>query len=284
MTGLALADVSRIGSIVRADFHSHFLRPRRPVVLADLPVSWPALHKWTPQYLSDRYGARPVNVYDASFAAPGRHYMASLQTMPFGEFLQAILTTPRDLRMFLYNLAREIPELLDDIRFPDLAEGFSRRFVFTFFGCRGSVTPIHYDIDYSHVFYTALCGRRRVILFPASESARLYRHPFTVRSYIDANRPDFARFPALRKARGCAVTVQPGETLFIPSGWWHEVSYVDGGYGIALRCPSERWSQRLCGYGNLLLMSPLDRLLNKLFPNAWFNWKESIAAARAGAQ
>lgn len=284
MTGLVFADVAHIGSITRAEFQARYLQPGQPVVLTDMAASWPALRKWTPQYLTERYGQCRVKVYDASFAAPGRHYMSSLRTMAFGEFLQTILTTTRDLRMFLHNITREMPELLDDIDFPDLTDDFSRRFVFTFFGCRGSVTPIHYDIDYGHVFYTALHGRRRIILFPPTESARLYHHPFTVRSYIDADRPDFQRFPALEGARGWAVTLQPGETLFMPSGWWHQVIYADGGYGISLRCPSDRWSLRLRGYTNLLLVSPLDLLLNKLFPMAWFQWKEGVANRRAAIE
>ena len=278
--GIELQPVPRIEGLDRDAFFRDFQRPARPVVLTGLARDWPALAKWTPQYLAQRYGAQPVPVYDARFVARGANYMSSVATMTFGDFLRAVLSEERDLRMFLYNIASEIPELRADVPLPDLADGFSRRFVFTFFGCRGSVTPLHYDIDNSHVLHTCLYGRRRIVLFAPDQGANLYRHPFTVRSYVDVERPDYGRYPRLARAQGYDVTLRPGETLFMPSGYWHEVRYLDGGYGLSLRFPSERPGARLRGLVNLALVSPLDRLLNKLAPDAWFAWK-ARAAQRA---
>ena len=81
-------------------------------------------------------------------------------------------------------------------------------------------------------------GRKRITLFGPECSPRLYRHPFTVRSYVDPERPDFRRFPGLAGVEGHQVVLEPGETLFIPSGFWHHVVYEEGGYSISLRCRS----------------------------------------------
>ena len=35
------------------------------------------------------------------------------------------------------------------------------------------------------------------------------------------------------------------------------------------------------GWWNLLAMSPVDRLMNKLSPKGWFAWKEKKALKRA---
>lgn len=281
MTSLHTDPVPRVNSLSKAAFERDFLAPLRPVVFRRLASAWPALNKWTPQFFIDNFGERKVRVYDASFARPGQHYMSNIEVLPLREFLHAILDTSRDLRMFLYNIARELPALLRDIRYPDLADHFSRRFVFMFFGSRGAVTPVHYDIDLSHVFYTSVLGRRRITLFPQTQSAYLYRHPLTVRSYVDVERPDFSRFPALADASGYAVTVHPGETLFMPSGYWHQVSYEDAGYGVSLRLPSEHFARRLQGFYNLTVVSPVDRLLNKLSSRSWFQFKERAADSRA---
>lgn len=281
MTNPRVEPIARVDSLSRADFQTSFVHPLRPVVFRRLAASWPALTKWTPRYFMDHFGDHKVKVYDASFARPGQRYMSNAEVLSFREFLPAILGASRDLRMFLYNIARELPTLVGDLRFPDLADSFSRRFIFMFFGAQSAVTPIHYDIDYSHVFYTSILGRRRITLFPGSQSSRLYRHPFTVRSYVDIGRPDFSRFPELAHARGYAVTLNPGETLFMPSGYWHEVTYEEAGYGVSLRCPSERFTRRLHGYCNLMVVSPIDRMLNKLSSRAWFEWKQRTADRRA---
>lgn len=275
--GLTLGPVPRLPTPDPERFAEQVLGPARPVVLTDFAAGWPALARWSPQWLAERHGRLQVPVYDASFAQPGRGYMSSLRRMEFGQFLNAVLNEHRDLRMFLYNVVSEVPALAAEVPVPTVVRGFSRRFVFMFFGCRGSVTPIHYDIDLAHVFHTALHGRRRVVLFGPGQSRRLYRHPFTVRSYVDVHAPDYARYPALREAQGQVVTLEPGETLFMPAGWWHEVSYLEGGYGLSLRLPSERLGQRLAGLFNLALVSPLDRLMNRLAPAAWYGWKSRAA-------
>jgi len=257
---------------------------RAPLVVPDLAQDWPALIRWTPEGLSANYGDHKVPVYDLSFAAPGADYMSSKGSMTLREFLEKTQSQGRDLRMFLYNLSQEIPAMLDDICFPQVGLRFSRRFVFSFFGCRGSTTPLHYDIDMGDVLHTVIQGRRRIRLFPPSSSVALYQHPFTVRSYVDLTTPDFDRFPALASAEAYEVILEPGQTLYMPSGWWHEFFYLEAGVGVSLRAPSPKWRDRLAGLRNLVLGTIVDRTANRLAPQRWFAWKarraQQLAVAR----
>ncbi len=257
------------------------IQRQQPAVIEDFAASWPALRRWAPEDLAERAGDRPVRVYDASFGEPGRNYMRNVDTMPFGRFLQQVLEQGRDLRMFLYNISRQVPELLDDIEFPQVGLRFSRRFVFTFFGCRGSTTPLHYDIDMGQVFHTVIQGRRRVRLFAPDQSRALYRHPFTVRSYVDLDDPDLASWPALARVRGHEVVLEPGQTLYMPPGWWHEFHYLDAGIGVSLRAPGAGVSRHLQGLANLLVLSPIDRVANRVAGQRWFAWKSQKARRRA---
>ena len=257
------------------------VRHARPAVIDGFAAGWPALERWTPERLRLRFGDRMVRVYDASFGEPGSTYMNSVDTIPFADFLDHVLDEGRDLRMFLYNIARQIPELLDDMDFPDIGVRFSRRFVFTFFGCKGATTPLHYDIDMGCVFHTAIIGRRRIRLFAPDQSRALYRHPFTVRSYVDLDNPDPAAWPALTRASGTEIVLEPGQTLFMPPGYWHEFHYLDAGLGVSLRAPGPGISDRMRGLCNILALSPIDRMANRLAGRRWFEWKSRHASRRA---
>ena len=254
-----------------------------PAVLDNLSEAWPALERWSPEQLSARFGSKKVRVYDGSFGDPGKGYMDSVDTMPFAQFLEDVLVNGRDLRMFLYNIGRQIPELLEDIAFPDIGLQFSRRFVYTFFGCKGATTPLHYDIDMGYVLHTVIRGRRRVRLFAPDQSTRLYQHPFTVRSYVDLDRPDYPTYPALGLAQGFEVVLEPGDTLFMPAGYWHEFHYLEAGMGLSMRAASPRLSDRAKGLVNILALSPVDRLANKIATDAWFDWKKRRSVSRAVA-
>ena len=282
MTELRLLPIPRVENLAASEFRRSYLEPNRPVIIKDLASPWPALKKWTPQYFATEYGSLPVKVYDSSFARAGTSYMSSLRKMPFKDYLELMMTSSMDLRLFAFNIFWQAPELKQDILWPDLTQGFSKKFVFMFFGCKGSVTPLHYDPDLPHLLHTVLYGKKRVVLFANEESKNLYKHPFNTRSYVDIDRPDFGKFPRLQEAKGYRAIIHPGETLFMPSGYWHHMVYEEAGYAVCTRCAKLPMARKLRAYVNLLLCFPVDKIMNKLSAEPWFRWKEERARRQVG--
>jgi hypothetical protein len=105
-------------------------------------------------------------------------------------------------------------------------------------GPSGHVECLHYDpMDGTLI---QLHGCKQIVLFPPSQTFNLYPYPFyahlrhglKLRSWFSRcypDRPDFQAFPRLRQALQCRydLTLQPGELLYIPAGWWHEVTSID---------------------------------------------------------
>jgi len=271
---LEFASVDKVSNIGQKDFSESYFKPMQPLVIQDLAKSWPAMAKWTPEYFKQKHGSKQVKIYDSSFVEAGKHYMSRLKTISLGDYIDLVMRTSQDLRMFLYNIKSEIPELVDDIIFPRLVDGLSRNFVFMFFGCKGSITQMHFDIDMSHVFHTVIHGKKTVYLFPYEQEKNLHRYPFTCRSYVNIEQPDLVRFPRMKNLQGFRVVIEAGETLYIPGGYWHHFVYDEPGYSVSLRSSNRTWSGKLHGYYNLFVMSPIDRLMNLISPQAWFAWKE----------
>jgi lysine-specific demethylase 8/hypoxia-inducible factor 1-alpha inhibitor (HIF hydroxylase) len=105
-------------------------------------------------------------------------------------------------------------------------------------GPSGHMECLHYDAMDGTLIQ--LHGRKRVVLFPPSQTFNLYPFPFyahlryglKLRSWFSRvypDQPDFAAFPKLRTALQYKydVTLHPGEMLYIPAGWWHEVTSLD---------------------------------------------------------
>src|SRR5688572_6306797 len=108
MNKLKLSSIPRVENITPRDFQTQYMEPLRPVIV-DMASSCPALAKWTPQYFSDEYGDLRVKVYNASFAEPGKNYMASVTEIPFKDYLSTMLTSTMDLRMFAFNIFWHAP-------------------------------------------------------------------------------------------------------------------------------------------------------------------------------
>eukprot|EP00041_Stephanoeca_diplocostata_P013714 m.242272 g.242272 ORF g.242272 m.242272 type:complete len:594 (-) comp19440_c0_seq1:267-2048(-) len=96
------------------------------------------------------------------------------------------------------------------------------------FGTEDAVTQCHYD-SYGCNFVTQIHGRKRWIMFPPSESSKLYptRMPYeesSVFSDVNIERPDAQRHPLFRSAIGYEAILEPGDVLFVPRHWWHHVT------------------------------------------------------------
>ena len=281
MDQLNLLPLPRVENLSATEFRSSYLEPRRPVVIKDLASTWPALKKWTPDYFAREYGSLQVKVHDKSFIQAGTNYMSSFRQTTFKEYLDVMMTGSDELRLFAFNIFWRAPELKRDILWSEVMKGFSKTFIFMFFGCKGSVTQMHYDPDLPHLMHTVLYGKKRVVLFPNEESTNLYKHPFNTRSYVDVDNPDFIKFPRLKYAKGYQTVLTPGETLFMPSGYWHHMVYEEAGYAFCCRCSKLPLARKLRKYFNVTVCFPIDKLMNKLYAERWFRWKEERARLAA---
>lgn len=247
------------------------LHPGRPVILTGLAAHWPALRKWTPEFFRKEHGDLEVEVYDGSFQEPGPHYLRPRTRMRFAEYLDAIEAGPTDLRLFLSPLLSLAPELKEDVHLPAWVSPLSARFIFAFFGGEGATTTFHHDVDLPDVFHTVIHGEKVFHLYGPDQAPYLHAHPWTVRSYVDPSNPDHERFPLFRHARGIRCVVKAGQTLAIPSGWWHQVEYTGPSWGVAFR--THRPSRVPRALFNLTIQEWVDRLFTAVAPERWFAWK-----------
>jgi hypothetical protein len=94
-------------------------------------------------------------------------------------------------------------------------------------------TPTHLD-EWLNIGCVVL-GRRRFTLFPPAQIVNLYVGPLDYAptgapmSLVQLHAPDFGRFPRFREALAHARSAElaPGDALFIPPLWWHNVESLD---------------------------------------------------------
>src|SRR5204862_262211 len=92
-----------------------------------------------------------------------------------------------------------------------------------------TIASAHYDMANN----AAICavGCRRFTLFPPDQIANLYPGPLAptpggqVGSMVDPNAPDLTLYPRFGDALATAqvAELEPGDILFYPAPWWHQV-------------------------------------------------------------
>lgn len=275
--------IDRVEKISRKEFQEKYMKPQKPVVIHHFYGDDAPVYNWTFDYFKQELGDLEVGVYDdeSEERKDDRSYKKAPLRMKFADYLTAIQAGPTSKRLFLFNVFKHKKDLLNDFTFPDVTDNVLKFLPFAFFGGQGALTRMHRDMDNSCVFLTEITGRKRVVLFDPKYSRLLYQYPFSTHTSVDINDPDFQKYPGLSKVKGMDFVLGPGDTLFMPSGWWHHIEYITPGLGFAMRSLSPHYSDRLVGLMQVGVLTHIDEMMNKMLSNKWFDWKKRRADKRA---
>jgi hypothetical protein len=158
--------------------------------------------------------------------------------MPMAEFVRMIkaVDASNDFYMTANNATKSLAALqplFEDVG--DFGIGYRNQeniktSNFLWFGPKGTFTPLHHDL--SNILLVQIYGRKKVTLVPALQVPLLYND---VGVFSAAAFPDFdvQRHPLMAGARKLELEISPGDTLFIPVGWWHCVESLDVSIGVS---------------------------------------------------
>ena len=274
--------VDVVSKISQEEFNRNYLRPQIPVLVKGLVEETPAGKKWTLDYIKEVCGDVTVDVFDNANPNNATAFTTPDLKMKFRDYVSNITRDePSSLRMFLFNMFKVKPELRKDFACPSLIKGIMGRVGFMFFGAKGIKVRIHQDMDFSNVMLTQFYGRKKVVLVAPKYSRLLYKLPFNTHSLINLDNPDLKKYPGLKYIETYECVLEPGDSVFMPSGYWHYITYLDGGFSVSYRKLAYGLSNKLQGLLSLCVYMPFDKLMHKFMGDKWLAKKEKMAEARA---
>lgn len=285
---MQLKPVTTVDTIEPEVFRKEFFEPGVPLVIKNLSHSWPAYTKWNWEYFKQLVGHKTVPLYHNEKSDAYTPINKADDYKTFGEYIDIISRGPAAWRIFLFNIFDHAPQLINDFTWPEhLMKGFLKKYPMLFTGGGGSITHMHFDIDLSHILHTQFAGKKRVLMFPYKEQHKLYRKPWEVLSladfsnyYVEGN-VDYKKFPALKLAEGLDFTLDHGDTLFMPAGYWHHMEYLESGFAMSLRAMQPSLSGKIKGMWNLFGMRSIDTMMKKTAPKWWYKKKTKKVFANA---
>lgn len=271
-----------VNNISPEKFDRSYFKPQKPVIIKGLTDNTIAANKWSIDYFKKEMGDTVIEVFDNSKKNNGSAFTVPDLKMKLGDFLDVVSKNePTDLRIFLYNMFKHNKELRKEFPCPELFKGTLDHIGYMFFGGKNTTVRIHYDIDMSNVLHTHFEGRKRVVLISPDYSDLLYRLPMNTYSLVDPDKPDYKKYPALKFVKGYDFILEAGDSVFIPSGYWHYMTYLESGFSVSYRKLNPTPEGLYTGFMNLGVYLPTDKILNKLFGNSWLETKKNTAEKRA---
>jgi len=273
--------IDTVENISGKHFRKYYFLPQKPVIIKGLINSTPAYHKWTMEYLKEKLGSTPVDVFDNSQKKNSAYTFGDLK-MPFSEFIDILIRNePTSYRLFLFNGFKHCKQLKKDFPCPEIFKGVLDHIGFMFFGSKGTRVRMHFDIDMSNVLHTQFIGKKRILLISQEYNNLLYKTPLNTFSIADFDNPDYTKFPALKYVQGYDITLEYGDTLFMPEGYWHYMMYEESGFGVAYRKIAHSFDRQMQGLMNVTLKMWTDKAMNFIDAAAWNEYKERVAYKRA---
>lgn len=221
-------NVERIGSIGDPEFREYFVRPRVPVVLTNAVDRWPARDRWSLAFFHKHYGHRQVRFRSQHGQMKLADYLDRLAESSFEHPAPYL----RNL-----NIQTDWPDLIPDISprvsfsQPDWLSSRlmprdwprPRHLNQLFISGKGAKISLHYDDWMTHNFVSNVVGEKEFMLFAPHQGRFLYpmADQYLVSGIPDPFDVDPVAFPEFAHTTPTRVTIGPGESLFVPCGWWH---------------------------------------------------------------
>lgn len=228
---LATREIERAAAPTPDVFVTRYLRPRRPVILNGVTEGWLPPEEWTLDRMATQYGDATVVsavLQDGTLFDDPRTGVV-FRRVRLGEFV-ASLAGAHPAAHYVMAPTWNFPAALQrNYHVPVYCVGAAHLRAKVWVGKAGTVTPAHRDVPNN--LHVHLTGRKRWLLFRPADSSRMYpRGLFSGMpnfARVDPEHPDYDRYPRFRAVAALSSVVQPGETLFIPRGWWHHTRTLD---------------------------------------------------------
>lgn len=232
-----------------------------PFILRGYASDWPALtnHPWrSVRYL--RTVAGPGRVVPVEVGKDYRNDDWTQRLMPWDQLLASLEFDDQtrahgpDEMLYLaqHNLFMQFPDLRADVAVPDYVysgpsapnyapPGNDEQLVLnTWLGPGGTVSPAHTDPYFN--FYVQIVGSKTVWLASPKCSGHMYAEETpaisnTSRVDVFATQEDSHNYPAFWDEvvpAAMSATLQPGDMLFFPPGWWHAMRANETSFSVSM--------------------------------------------------
>lgn len=279
-------EIERVEKLTKEEFIKNYYKPQKPVVITNQIEDWPAFTKWNFDFLRTVASDKKVPLYDSRKTDYTKKVNEPDFVMTMGEYIDILEKGPTDLRIFLYHLMKDVPEMKSDMKWPDLGIRLIKSLPLLFFGGQDAKVFMHYDIDFPNIFHIHFQGRKQCVLVDPKETKYMYRLPYSwiCNEDIDFDNPDFEKFPALKKVNPYITHLEHGEMLYMPEGWWHYMKYETPGFSLSLRSLAGRPKNLIKGFTNVAINRYYDNWMRKWKGQAWLDYKDKASIERTNAE
>ncbi|XP_076824266.1 tRNA wybutosine-synthesizing protein 5-like [Clavelina lepadiformis] len=234
-------------NISEKEFQEEFELKRKPCVFKGMDIG-PCMRKWSVNYLCEKGGSKMATVHVSD--TPQMNFITKnflYRQLPFSDVVQRAselthseyFSAPdeyyyfrslgEDVRKDPSNIMEQFPEFKEDIKWPHYFP--EDKFFSSVFriASAGMQLWTHYDVMDN--FLIQVNGRKKAVLFPPSDALNLYLKG-DKSEVTDVDSINLDKYPNFANVTKYQCMLEPGDILYIPALWFHNVVAVE--FGVAV--------------------------------------------------
>ncbi|WP_335136723.1 cupin-like domain-containing protein [Nostoc sp.] len=223
--------VERCSHLSCDEFVDKYASVGKPVIITDVMQDWKAMKKWDLDFFKSHYGS--IEHVVKNDKNEDRAFMT------IADYIDYMSVENSDECLYLANwVVSYYPELLEDYKepiyfsnwFQRLPRKLLQKYEYDnpeiFIGHKGTSVGLHKDPSSCAAWLGLISGRKKIIFFTPEQKDVLYE------GKVDAFNPNLEKFPLYAKAKPVEVILEPGEIIYIPPNWWHQVKNLENSIGM----------------------------------------------------
>ncbi|KGX84577.1 cupin-like domain-containing protein [Pontibacillus litoralis] len=203
-------------------FMKHFA-DKKPVILTGGMEDWKS-KDWTLDYIDKVYGDRKVTIRKSDIDG-----VKTFKQIMLSNYIENIDNNPDNWYCdWAFN----------ELGQGDLEETYTPPEIFTretirvdekeqklkwfFLGSKNTATPLHQDFNSTHAWNAIIFGSKKWVFFSNEDTPYLYNGDIDM-----FDKEDIEKKSLINKANPIYVTQYPGEIIYAPRDWWHQVVNIE---------------------------------------------------------
>ncbi|MBD2559791.1 MULTISPECIES: cupin-like domain-containing protein [Nostoc] len=251
-----ISSIERRSNLSYDEFFREYSSVGKPVIITDAMKDWPASTKWTLDFFNSECGSLKASVREDG------DYKKQLQ-ITIGDYIDYLTADERSKTLYLFDFhPYNYPQLYNDYKvpvyFPNWFDRLPKKFQekydypldYIMIGGKGCSIGLHVDGGYTYAWLALISGKKRCALFTPDQTEFLYN------GKVDVFNPDLEKFPLYAKVKPVETILEPGEILYIPTRWWHQVETLEDSIALSHNTINE-FNAELC-FQDIYKHSPIN--------------------------
>lgn len=214
------------GIVSKGEFEKKYKKTFQPVVFKGAARDWDS-SSWSLEFFKENFSEVPVEIQvretlsDNKYGAVESEY----EQKTLAEYIQDIDSRGIEAGyLSQFNILDIHPELQEGLKYPKFYASEYLKLINIWIGPKGTKSKLHYDSD--HNLFVQIFGKKKITLIAPAYSEQCYAVNITWYdgySPIDVENPDYVKYPEFERVPLLQYELEPGDMLYIPKGWWHDI-------------------------------------------------------------